>query len=73
MGAMKPTDVRVVEAGLHFIPVETRVPLKFGTEPLTSVVCARARVRVETRDGRVADGWGETPLSIQWIWPSATP
>jgi L-alanine-DL-glutamate epimerase-like enolase superfamily enzyme len=22
------------------------------------------------RDGRVAYGWGETPLSVQWAWPS---
>jgi L-alanine-DL-glutamate epimerase-like enolase superfamily enzyme len=27
-------------------------------------------MRVETRDGRSAVGWGETPLSVQWVWPS---
>ncbi len=25
---------------------------------------------VEDRRGRRADGWGETPLSVQWVWPS---
>ncbi len=69
MNQAKPTDMRVLEAQLHWIPVQTRVPLKFGPETLTSVTCARARVVVEGRDGRRAEGWGETPLSVQWVWP----
>ncbi len=67
----KSTDVRVVDTSLYLLPVETRVPLKFGTEVLTAVTCARARVTVEDRSGRRADGWGETPLSVQWVWPSS--
>ena len=66
----KLTDVRVVSTALYFLPVQTRVPLKFGPETLTAVTCARARVRVANRRGRVAEGWGETPLSVQWAWPS---
>ncbi len=67
---MKATDVRVVGTRLYFLPVQTRVPLKFGTETLTSATCARACVTVEDRQGRRAVGWGETPLSVQWTWPS---
>ncbi|MEM7234119.1 MAG: hypothetical protein AAF517_18220, partial [Planctomycetota bacterium] len=63
------SDVRLVDAELYFLPIETRVPLKFGTETLASVTCARARVRVEGSNG-VHEGWGETPLSVQWVWPS---
>lgn len=63
-------DVRILSASLWFLPVETRVPLKFGTETLTSVTCARASIRVAKNDGREAEGWGETPLSVQWVWPS---
>ncbi|SVD17753.1 uncharacterized protein METZ01_LOCUS370607, partial [marine metagenome] len=37
----KSTDIEILGAELHFLPVETRVPLKFGTETLTSVTCAR--------------------------------
>ncbi len=68
-----PTDIRVRGAALYFIPVQTRVPLKFGTETLTHVTCARVRVTVEDRQGNTAEGWGETPLSVQWVWPSGTP
>lgn len=69
--AQKPTDVRVVGADLYLIPVTTRVPLKFGPETLTSVTCARVRVTVRDRDGCTVQGWGETPLSVQWAWPAA--
>lgn len=67
----KATDIRVRAVRLWFLPVTTRVPLKFGAETLTSVTCARAWVRVEDRRGRTAEGWGETPLSVQWVWPGA--
>lgn len=67
----KSSDVTVRGVRLYFLPVMTRVPLKFGSETLTSVTCARVAVRVEDRSGRSAEGWGETPLSVQWVWPSA--
>jgi len=66
----KPTDIQVDRVAVYFLPVETRVPLKFGTETLTSVTCVRVRVEVRDREGRTAAGWGETPLSVQWAWPS---
>ena len=70
-GAPLATDVRPVSAELYLIPVRTRVPLKFGPETLTHVTCARVRLEVSDRRGRRAVGWGETPLSVQWVWPSA--
>jgi L-alanine-DL-glutamate epimerase-like enolase superfamily enzyme len=66
----KRTDVRPVAAKLYLLPVKTRVPLKFGPETLTSVTCARVCLTVEDRAGARAEGWGETPLSVQWTWPS---
>ena len=65
------TDVRPVAVDLYFIPVQTRVPLKFGPETLTSVICARVCMTVENSAGKRAQGWGETPLSVQWTWPSS--
>ena len=65
------TDVRPVSVDLYFLPVQTRVPLKFGPETLTSVICARVAMTVADRGGRTALGWGEVPLSVQWAWPSS--
>ncbi len=67
----KKTDICSGEVALYFLPVETRVPLKFGPETLTHVTCARVCMRVKDTSGRVAEGWGETPLSVQWVWPSS--
>ena len=64
---------RITGVALWFLPVTTRVPLKFGTEALTSVTCARVKLTVQGPDGRSASGWGETPLSVQWVWPSTLP
>ncbi len=69
----KSTDIRVKGASLWFLPVKTRVPLKFGSETLTHVTCARVALAVAASGGRSATGWGETPLSVQWVWPSAAP
>ena len=55
---------------MYFLPVETRIPLKFGPETVTYVTCARVCMRVEDQAGHSAEGWGETPLSVQWVWPS---
>ncbi len=66
----KPTDVRPVAVALYFLPIKSRVPLKFGPEVTTEVTCARVKMTVEDRQGKRASGWGETPLSVQWVWPS---
>ena len=69
----RSTDITIKEAELFFLPIATRVPLKFGTQVVTEVTCARVRVRVEDSGGRSAEGWGETPLSVAWVWPSESP
>lgn len=63
-----------VEAlSLSFLPVGMRVPLKFGDQILDSVTCARVRVELSVGGDKRAVGWGETPLSVAWVWPSAAP
>jgi len=64
----KETDVTPIGCALYFLPVETRVPLKFGPETLTYVTCARVKLKVRKANGEVYEGWGETPLSVQWVW-----
>ena len=65
-----PTDIRAIGAVLYFLPVHTRMPLKFGGETVTYVTCARVRMTVRDAAGATAEGWGETPLSVTWVWPS---
>lgn len=38
---------------------------------MTCVTCARACVEVADSRGNTAVGWGETPLSVTWVWPSS--
>src|SRR5437773_1515998 len=66
----KSTDVQPRSVSLYYLPIEARMPVKFGHQIVTGVTCARASVTVTDRAGRSAKGWGETPLSVQWAWPS---
>ena len=43
------------------------MPLKFGPEISTYVTVARVKMVVADAEGRTAEGWGETPLSVQWV------
>jgi L-alanine-DL-glutamate epimerase-like enolase superfamily enzyme len=66
----KSTDIKVLDTALYYLPVNTRVPLKFGKETVTHAKCARVHMKVENGEGKVAEGWGETPLSVTWVWPA---
>ncbi len=67
----KKTDVRPVATCLYYIPCTLRVPLKFGSAVSTHIQCARVKLVVEDGAGKRATGWGETPLSGNWVWPSS--
>jgi hypothetical protein len=69
----RPTDVRVTGAAVFLLPVRLRIPLKFGGQIVEEVTCARVAAEVRTAEGVRAVGWGETPLSVQWGWPSSLP
>jgi len=67
----KSTDITPGNVSLQFLPIEARVPLKFGHEVVTHLQCARVKMTVADSNGKSADGWGETPLSVQWVWPGS--
>ncbi|MDA1039747.1 MAG: mandelate racemase/muconate lactonizing enzyme family protein [Planctomycetota bacterium] len=69
----RSTDIRVTGVAVFLLDVKTRLPLKFGNQIVDSVTVARVAVAVETAAGRRAIGWGETPLAVQWGWPSSSP
>ncbi|MGC9312605.1 MAG: enolase C-terminal domain-like protein [Sediminispirochaetaceae bacterium] len=65
------TDISLKSAELYYLPVSTRIPLRFGTEAVEEIECLRVKVLVENRSGSRDEGWGEVPLNVQWIWPDA--
>lgn len=62
--------MRIESIGVSFIPVVTRVPLKFGNQTLKEVSCVRVELHVISENGDRALGFAETPLSVAWVWPS---
>ncbi|MBR1966573.1 MAG: hypothetical protein IKA22_08185 [Lentisphaeria bacterium] len=68
---MKNTDVCIKNVETEFWPIKMRLPLKFGSSVIESITCCRVKMTVMNRDGRIACGVGETPLSVGWGWPSA--
>ena len=67
------TDITLSRAELYYIPVKTRLPLRFGNETVRTLQCLRVKLEVENRAGSRAEGWGEVPLNVQWIWPLPEP
>ena len=51
---------------LEFLPVKLRLPLKFGAEVIDSLKIAHVEL-----EAYGATGFGETPLSVAWAWPSS--
>jgi L-alanine-DL-glutamate epimerase-like enolase superfamily enzyme len=67
----KPTDIRIVEVTTQTEQIAYRSPIKFGGRVVTDAVLLNVRLRVETRDGRCAEGLGSMPVGNVWAWPSA--
>ena len=66
-------DATIEDASLYFLPAKMRTPLRFGDQTLTAITCARVAVKVKNELGKEIIGWGETPLSVGWVWPSSLP
>ncbi len=55
------TDIRPVAISLYFLPIKTRVPLKFGPEITTEVTCARVKMTVADSAGPSCRRLGRDP------------
>ncbi len=64
------TKFKIKGCSIFFLPIKTRIPLKFGKETLTEVECIRVKLVLQDKTGKTAEGWGETLLSVNWVWPS---
>ncbi len=67
---MMNSDVLVKEVEIQFLPQKARFPLKFGAVVMDEVTLCKARVVVETRDGKIGEGWGAMFLADFWSWPT---
>ena len=67
---MSDSDVRVCEVSVNTERFAYRTPIKFGGRVVTDAVLLNVQLRVETRTGRQAWGFGSMPLGNAWAWPS---
>ncbi|MBM3215488.1 hypothetical protein FJZ36_11295 [Candidatus Poribacteria bacterium] len=65
----KGSDIRVLDVEHDFAEYRYRTPLKFGGVPTDHCVLFNVRIRVRTRDGREAEGFGSMPLGNAWSFP----
>ena len=65
----KPTDIRILDVAYNFEEHEYRTPLKFGGVPTDHCVLFNVWIRVQTRNGKEAEGFGSMPLGNVWAFP----
>lgn len=63
------SDIRVVEVETFKVMTTCRTPIKFGSVVVERLPLGYARVVVENREGKVAEGWGAMFLMDLWAWP----
>ena len=68
--AKLPTDIRIESVETAFQDFRYRTPIKFGGVALDRVTLFDVRLRVSTRDGKSAEGFGSMPLGNVWAFPS---
>ena len=67
---MKPTDIRISEVEVSYEDYLYRTPIKFGGVALDRVTLLNVNVRVRSRGGAEAAGFGSMPLGNVWSFPS---
>ncbi|MCC6862910.1 MAG: mandelate racemase/muconate lactonizing enzyme family protein [Bryobacterales bacterium] len=67
---MRPTDISLGEIGFQYEDYGYRTPIKFGGIALDRVTLLNVRIRVRSRAGAEAEGFGSMPLGNVWSFPS---
>lgn len=65
------SDIKVKELACFLTSEVARTPLKFGAVVVETVDLLKVRATVETRSGKIAEGWGAIFLMDFWGWPDA--
>src|SRR5262245_21234012 len=67
---VKPTDICIEDVTHSFEDFLYRTPIKFGGVALDRCTLINVEIRVRTRNGQVAKGFGSMPLGNAWSFPS---
>jgi L-alanine-DL-glutamate epimerase-like enolase superfamily enzyme len=67
---VKPTDIRIRDVTFALQDYLYRTPIKFGGIAVDRVTLLDVTCTVETRAGKVAQGFGSMPLGNVWSFPS---
>ncbi|MFO1022696.1 MAG: mandelate racemase/muconate lactonizing enzyme family protein [Planctomycetales bacterium] len=68
----KNTDIRILEVHCSFEPYKFRTPLSFGGRVQQGSELINVEIKVESRNGKHAIGFGSMPMGNVWAWPSET-
>ncbi|MDR1290738.1 MAG: hypothetical protein LBK06_06020 [Planctomycetaceae bacterium] len=66
---MKETDIKIVEASHLTEMFNYRSPMKFGGRIVYDVVILNVSVKVATKSGKTAVGFGSMTMGNIWAWP----
>lgn len=66
----RPSDIRIDEVSFSYEEFRYRAPYKFGGVPVDRATILNVRIRVRSRNGQTATGFGSMPLGNVWAFPS---
>jgi L-alanine-DL-glutamate epimerase-like enolase superfamily enzyme len=72
VAAVRPTDIKVVEANHQFEEYSYRAPYQFGGRSVDRVTLLNVTCRVRTAGGAEAWGFGSMTLGNAWAFPAAS-
>jgi L-alanine-DL-glutamate epimerase-like enolase superfamily enzyme len=66
----RPSEIQIDEVTFSEEEFLYRTPYKFGGAPVDRATILNVRVRVRSRNGQTANGFGSMPLGNVWAFPS---